>query len=208
MSGGSLRVHAISHGSVANGPGRRSVLHLQGCTIGCPGCFSKHTWDADGGTVMSVRQVADRLTAYAPDGISISGGEPLQQPEALLELLLELAIRRKELCPTTRVPAVPLPKGVIVYSGTTPAQRVRIAHWQAIQKCADLFVLGPYVVARSMGMVRNLRSSTNQELYFRPGGCLTPEDFKDMPSIEVLVSLEGTTIMGFPNKELLEDIDQ
>ena len=42
-------IHAIEPRSRANGPGVRFVVWLQGCTLGCPGCFNPSTHAAAGG---------------------------------------------------------------------------------------------------------------------------------------------------------------
>lgn len=72
------------------GPGQRLGIWFQGCSIRCPGCISRDTWQTD--TVHEL-QVTDLLTRIAPwaekaDGLTISGGEPLDQPDALRALLL------------------------------------------------------------------------------------------------------------------------
>ena len=74
-----LRVHSITHGSRANGPGVASILHLQGCSIRCPGCFNQQTWDHSRGNLRSVQNVLDELDSAPHDLIAISGGEPLDQ---------------------------------------------------------------------------------------------------------------------------------
>lgn len=70
------------------GPGRRVGLWLQGCSIRCPGCISVDTWDPGVGTV-PVADVFDRLSAFAgeADGLTVSGGEPFDQPDALAAVL-------------------------------------------------------------------------------------------------------------------------
>jgi anaerobic ribonucleoside-triphosphate reductase activating protein len=72
----------------ALGPGRRVGLWLQGCSIRCPGCISVDTWDPGVGT-MPVAEVLDRLSALASeaDGLTVSGGEPFDQPDALAAVL-------------------------------------------------------------------------------------------------------------------------
>lgn len=70
------------------GPGRRVGVWFQGCSIRCPGCVSMDTWAAGSGATT----VADLLAAIAPaisqaDGLTVSGGEPFEQPEALAGLL-------------------------------------------------------------------------------------------------------------------------
>jgi anaerobic ribonucleoside-triphosphate reductase activating protein len=84
------RIHAFEPRSRANGPGARFVVWFQGCTLGCPGCFNPAT-HADGGPPAPLDDVIAALTRAAGDGriegLSLSGGEPLQQPEAARALL-------------------------------------------------------------------------------------------------------------------------
>lgn len=73
------------------GPGRRVGVWFQGCSIRCPGCISVDTW-ATGRGLTTVASVMDALAEWLPgaEGITISGGEPFDQPEALLTLLCRL----------------------------------------------------------------------------------------------------------------------
>lgn len=70
------------------GPGRRVGLWLQGCSLECPGCISRDTW-APGLGQVAVADLVARLAAHAgqADGLTVSGGEPFDQPEALAALL-------------------------------------------------------------------------------------------------------------------------
>ena len=86
-----IRVHAFEPRSRANGPGERFVVWFQGCTLGCPGCFNPATHDASGGHGLTLDQLIAELTRAAQagriEGLSLSGGEPLQQPAAARALL-------------------------------------------------------------------------------------------------------------------------
>jgi anaerobic ribonucleoside-triphosphate reductase activating protein len=81
------------------GPGRRIAVWVQGCTLCCPGCLSRDTWAPDPTRAMSV---ADMLAwcrlvgAAGVDGVTISGGEPFQQVDALTEFLQGLHLWRTE----------------------------------------------------------------------------------------------------------------
>ncbi|MBZ9649772.1 radical SAM protein [Sphingobium sp. 3R8] len=72
----------------ALGPGKRIGLWFQGCSIRCPGCISVDTWADDIGRV-PVSDVIERVAALAPeaDGLTVSGGEPFDQPDALTCIL-------------------------------------------------------------------------------------------------------------------------
>lgn len=72
------------------GYGRRVGLWFQGCSIGCPGCIAHDTWDPDPARRIEVARVVEwclGLPGDAVDGVTISGGEPFDQPAALSELV-------------------------------------------------------------------------------------------------------------------------
>jgi len=91
------------------------VVWVQGCTLSCPGCFNPATHSRTGGEVVTVDALFECIVA-APDieGVSISGGEPLQQCGPLAALLRRLRRetglsallspatpgRKSRLCPT------------------------------------------------------------------------------------------------------------
>lgn len=83
-----LQLAGFAEDSRVNGPGRRIVLWVQGCTLGCPGCFNPGT-HAAGGAIIEIAELADRIeAARRPDtvGLTFSGGEPFQQAEGLASL--------------------------------------------------------------------------------------------------------------------------
>ncbi|MFH9727383.1 4Fe-4S single cluster domain-containing protein [Streptomyces sp. NPDC017254] len=80
------------------GPGRRLGVWFQGCPLACAGCMSRHTWAAEGGRESSVGALLD-LWRDALDegarGLTVSGGEPLEQAPALEEFLAGAAELRE-----------------------------------------------------------------------------------------------------------------
>jgi anaerobic ribonucleoside-triphosphate reductase activating protein len=95
MNVGLARLH---YPVTALGPGTRIGIWLQGCTIGCAGCASRDTWPADGARTIEVAEVlrwCDTLVPDGVDGVTISGGEPSEQPGALTALVNGLADRRR-----------------------------------------------------------------------------------------------------------------
>jgi anaerobic ribonucleoside-triphosphate reductase activating protein len=81
------RIHACEPRSRANGPGVRFVVWFQGCTLGCPGCFNPATHAAEPSRTTPTAELAAAMAASGAAGLSLSGGEPLQQPEAARALL-------------------------------------------------------------------------------------------------------------------------
>lgn len=74
--------------SLCDGVGYRTVLFLQGCDLHCKGCHNKRTWDISAGTKMDVKDLAQELRKKCFNNkLTISGGEPLIQKDAVLELI-------------------------------------------------------------------------------------------------------------------------
>lgn len=78
--------------SVVDGPGIRTVLFVQGCDLHCKGCQNKSTWDITKGKKIDIDNLVDELNKRVFNKkITISGGEPLMQKEALIELVNKLS---------------------------------------------------------------------------------------------------------------------
>jgi anaerobic ribonucleoside-triphosphate reductase activating protein len=73
------------------GPGRRIGIWFQGCSIRCRGCISADTW-VDGKGGISIDEIMAVISDWfdEADGVTISGGEPFEQPEALENLLTQI----------------------------------------------------------------------------------------------------------------------
>ena len=73
--------------SIVDGPGLRTVIWTQGCPHHCKGCQNPQTWNIDGGGLVPISEVKKFIDELDDqDGITFSGGDPLFQPEACLEL--------------------------------------------------------------------------------------------------------------------------
>ena len=81
-----MRIHRILPLSRANGPGARFTVWVQGCSRHCQGCFNPLTHDTMAGFEMSIREIVESIPLEAA-GVTISGGEPFEQPEELASLL-------------------------------------------------------------------------------------------------------------------------
>lgn len=77
--------------SLVDGPGIRTDLFLQGCDIHCHGCQNKSTWDITKGIEIDIDYLVSELKNNMKNKkITITGGEPLYQKEALIELINKL----------------------------------------------------------------------------------------------------------------------
>jgi len=73
--------------SIVDGPGLRTVIWTQGCPHHCKGCQNPQTWNVDGGGLVPISEVKKFIDEIDDqDGITFSGGDPLYQVEACLEL--------------------------------------------------------------------------------------------------------------------------
>src|SRR5262245_58092303 len=90
-----VNLHATMARSRANGPGWRFAIWFQGCSLGCPGCFNPTTHAAEPGQRVPVEDLIERILAegHAIEGVTVSGGEPFEQPAALLSLVRGLRRR-------------------------------------------------------------------------------------------------------------------
>ena len=77
----------IERDSIVNGDGLRAVLWTQGCPNHCKGCQNPETWDFQGGILVEIEEIKNRLRALkGQTGLTFCGGEPFVQPEACREI--------------------------------------------------------------------------------------------------------------------------
>lgn len=91
------RVHSLETMGTVDGPGTRFVVFVQGCPMRCAYCHNPDTWSIDAGTSVSVEHIVELFennrAFYRNGGITVSGGEPLLQPEFLADLFGEMHAR-------------------------------------------------------------------------------------------------------------------
>lgn len=144
------------------GPGRRLGIWVQGCSIRCPGCISSDTW-AKRSPDVEVAELLDRIRPWLNecDGITISGGEPFEQPEAFEQLLYAFRQLSKV--------------SILVYSGL-PLEE--LANFDVVkQGLFDCLISDPFDV--NMEQTKYLRGSDNQRLT-----CLTALGYEVFGSLD------------------------
>ena len=172
-----LRIHAIEPRSRANGPGVRYALWVQGCTLACPGCFNPDTHALAPGRDRSIDELVADIAAQGDgiEGVTISGGEPFEQPAGLLALVR--AIRR-----TSQL-------SILVFSGYRRQELEQQSLGPAILASIDVLIDGRYQAGERLG--HGLRGSGNQAAHF-----LTDRyqrtDLDRTPVGEVLIGPDGT----------------
>ena len=131
------------------GYGRRVGIWLQGCSIHCPGCIVPETWETAPKHNVTLPWLLNELLEWLneADGVTISGGEPFDQPLALLSLVSAL----RTLCFGD----------ILVYSGY-PWRKLETEH-NAVVRRVDVVASEPFVAARHTGMP--LVGSANQQVH-------------------------------------------
>lgn len=149
-----IRINKLHFPVTTLGVGRRIGIWFQGCRIRCPGCLSKDTWPHDARFSVDIETVLDWCREQGtphPDGVTISGGEPFEQPRELDELLGRLHRWRKELGK---------PIDFLCYSGL-PLARLRRDFGGILDKL-DALIPEPFVRGRPTNLP--WRGSANQPL--------------------------------------------
>ncbi|GKT09132.1 4Fe-4S single cluster domain-containing protein [Desulforhabdus sp. TSK] len=98
MKGVDINIYGIAHPVRCLGPGCRLVLWVAGCYRRCEGCASPTLQDPAAGKLIPVDHLARRILAIRLplDGITLTGGEPVDQAQALTGLLDRLRAERPE----------------------------------------------------------------------------------------------------------------
>ncbi|MGH3240390.1 MAG: 4Fe-4S cluster-binding domain-containing protein [Spirillospora sp.] len=182
------RLHAVLPRSAANGPGTRYVIWSQGCALACPGCFNPETHTGDGASVRTVGEVlAEVLDGAAElEGVTLTGGEPLEQPAATGAFCAEVKARSG--------------LGVIVLTGFSRREIDSDPARAAAVTAADLVIAGRY--NERLRVARGLRGSSNKEYWMRTDR-YGPDDLAAVPELEVTITGGTVTFTGMaaPGRE-------
>lgn len=87
------RIHSIESMGLVDGPGIRVVVFFQGCALRCKYCHNPDTWKNNAGDEYTPEELVNKIKRFRPyfersgGGVTFSGGDPLRQPEFLLEVL-------------------------------------------------------------------------------------------------------------------------
>jgi anaerobic ribonucleoside-triphosphate reductase activating protein len=195
-----MLLHALIPASRANGPGIRAVVFFQGCSIGCPKCWNPSTHQFLGTEVTvdaAVQEVLRTRQEHTLEGVTFSGGEPMQQADSLLRLIQCLHQRAPELSlgMFSGYAEHELAKGHYWVWGDGSSEPSRKSLWQEIHACLDFAILGRFNRAQPSSLP--LRTSRNQVLRLFSNR-YTPADFSE-ELIEVSIHEGGRAeVTGFP----------
>jgi len=185
-----MKINDIIKSSQVNGPGKRYTIWVQGCSIHCKGCSNKDTWGFECNNIKSNDELLKDIQNQDIDGITITGGEPLDQYEHTLSFL-------KVVYPLYNI---------FLTSGYT-FEEIKKSKSE-ILNYVDILVSGPFVESLP-DETTSWRGSTNQHVHFLTERGKLFENYRPKFKQEIKISKKdyykiiGT---GFANPQKLKDL--
>ena len=127
-----LQIGDIRWNTAAEGPGTRTAIWLQGCSINCLHCCNPHLQAFHGGTAWESAQLAEAIVRKGQPAITLIGGEPLEQSLALerfITIFRSLAGAAAD---------------IWLFTGFSEQQITKRAQYAAVCRLCDIVIAGPY----------------------------------------------------------------
>jgi len=176
MQDHTIRLHHFEPASIANGPGLRAVVWVQGCAFGCPGCFNPETHAMGGGELWPVEKLAQHIIGLKDtvEGLTISGGEPLYQHRALAKMVAEVRAKTD--------------LSILVFSGYDWEELQQLKDIHAFLAHVDVLLAGRYKAEQRVA--QGLVGSANKTVHFLTGR-YSMKDLDAIPQAEIILSPDG-----------------
>lgn len=146
-----IRIAGTVNDSIVDGPGLRYTVFVQGCSHHCKGCHNPETWNPEGGKEVEVRDMLEVIQKNPLlSGITLSGGEPMEQAAACAELAKGAFQRHLS---------------VWCYTGYTLEELLKENNLERIRllNYVDVLVDGPFIQEQK-SLELDFRGSKNQRL--------------------------------------------
>lgn len=183
-----LNVASVIVGSYTNGPGKRLVIWVQGCTIKCKGCcneelqphIAKHLVDPE----LFAIKIVELCKKHQCEGVTISGGEPFQQSIALNKFLS--AVKDNNLT-------------ITCFSGYESIALLNSKELivRSLIKKLDLLIAGQFNIANACHN-RTWYENPDKNVVFLTSA-YSPSDSLNNENLEYLIKDDYVDITGFPN---------
>lgn len=172
----------------AEGPHRRFALWLQGCSLRCPGCCNPELFERGAGRSLPASHVAamigDAAREQGLEGVTVIGGEPLDQADALADAL---------------EPVAAAGLGIIVFTGYLFEEAPDLRGFDRLWPCIDTLVDGRFDAHRP-DHGRRFIGSTNQRLVHRTDRYRDPLLWAGDQVAELVIGRDGTArLLGAPS---------
>lgn len=177
--------------TTVEGPGKRYVLWMQGCNVGCRDCCNQDMLPFESRQIVSTDIICDEILGasinYQIEGVTLLGGEPTLQAEGLSEIA--------DFCNKKRL-------SVILFTGLKldRLRELRRAGVDTLLSCCDVIVDGPFLPTKP-DKLRNWVGSTNQQFHyltsFYDSSIETNPEYS--PAIEIHVRTDTSySVIGSP----------
>lgn len=133
------------------GPDLRTAIWLQGCSINCSGCCNQEYIPKVGGISLSVEELFNKVANNPVEGITILGGEPLDQSEELLKFLKLLKSKTNW--------------GIMLFTGYTWETILKSPDKKKVIDMCDLVISEPFI-QKLLSNKRRWIGSSNQKIHF------------------------------------------
>ena len=144
-----IRIMDITYSSSVDGIGFRDVLFVNYCPHHCDECHNPETWDKKNGRDVTVSEVYEKLMKSKICNVTLSGGEPFEQPKALLKLVKMIKENSD--------------KTIWAYSGYTFQQLLEDDDKKALLKECEVLVDGRFDKTKK-GLNLRFKGSENQRI--------------------------------------------
>ena len=157
-----MRILSITGPDLSNGIGNRITIWVSGCTHQCPGCHNANAHNYNSGTDISIEDnynkiydlIITNLNKPYIKGITLSGGDPLDQSDENTKVLIKLVKQIKNNFPD---------KDIWIYSGDVFENLIKNPYKRELLKLCDILVDGPFIKEKQKTGLP-FRGSDNQRI--------------------------------------------
>jgi anaerobic ribonucleoside-triphosphate reductase activating protein len=187
---GVLNIAAIAARTRALGPGTRAAIWVQGCPLNCPGCVAPEWIPFVPATKLTPQEILERLDLEAIDGLTFSGGEPMEQAAGLASLA-HLARRERDL-------------DLICFTGYRYERLVKNPPNNGVAELLaeiDVLIDGPFV--HTLNDSKGLRGSSNQRLIHLTSKLKGYDLESQARKVEITITDGEFSLIGIPTPEMM-----
>lgn len=178
-----IQIYRFLERTKMSGPGWRFSIWVQGCSRHCKGCMADETWPHDAGITMDTVELFRQISAV-PDieGVTFLGGEPFEQPEAVVALAKQVQ---------------DMGLSVVTFTGFTYDELFLSdnPHIRQLLNVTDLLIDGPFI-QEQFDLSHPWVGSANQKFRFLSDRYSNDDLLGIQNKIEVRIAVSGKTLIN------------
>jgi anaerobic ribonucleoside-triphosphate reductase activating protein len=166
------------------GPGSRFAVWMQGCSLACKGCWNQQMWSFKENKLYEREALLQQiLNASDIEGITLLGGEPLEQADNTLWLLIQIK-KQSDLT-------------IVLYTGLTKTELISAQLWDTLEANVDLLITGRYQ-EQDRNIHNQWYGSDNQQLIY-PEKSQIKQASQPVNEVEIIIEPSGEIrTLGYP----------